>query len=283
MIKRFKYFSYKSIKENLKVSGEGILQEIDQFEGELGKKLNMLGDKAQSFMDWREPDFSEDKIRKYKDVSDAFFNIRPFSKANVATIIEVSKKMTMLTNVETLMKYFSILLSEEENIIDLYEKVKKEAEKVRNDNRNEKLESLTRSYETWVSCMKLLRSTVNSPDFFKKIITDEKELNISYKKKDGGNADGEIKSAEIGDNGKITFTINNGNVGDIKKDITDMIPPTKEESEEKKDAQNKIGAIQNDLPKMNKIANYADFLNKVSDEESKKINDMIKDQLKKIG
>lgn len=282
MIKKFKYFSYKSIKEDLKVSGDGILQEIDQFEGELGKKLNMLGDKAQSFMNWREPDFSEEKIRKYKDVSDAFFNIRPFSKVNTANIIEVSKKMSMLTNVETLMNYFSILLSEEESIINLYEKVKKEAEKVRNDNRNEKLEILTRSYETWVSCIKLLRSTVNSPDFFKKIITDEKELKVSYKKKDGGNTEGEIKSAEIGDNGKITFTITNGNVGDIKKDITEMIPPNKEESEEKKNAQENIGAIQNDLSKMKKIASYADFLNKVGDDVVKKINDMIKDKLNKL-
>ena len=280
MIKKFKYFSY--IKEDLKVSGDGILQEIDQFEGELGKKLNMLGDKAQSFMDWREPDFSEDKIRKYKDVNDAFFNIRPFSRVNSANIIEVSKKMVLLTNVETLMKYFSLLLSEEENISKLYEKIKKEAEKVRDDNRNENLESLNRSYETWVECLKLLRSTVDSPDFFKKIITDKKELNTSYKKKDGGNTKGEIKSAEIGDNGKITFTITNGNVGDIKKDITEMIPLTKEESSEEKDAQTKIGEIQNDLPNMKKISKYADFLNKGSDEDVKTINDMIEDELSKL-
>ena len=252
-------------------SGTGIMREVGQFEAELTKKLNMLGKGSQSYMNFREPDFSEDKVRKFKDVTNAFFTERPFSKVTSNDIIEVSKKMVGLTNVVTLLIYYSILLSEVDKISEMSEKLKKEAENTKGNKRDSQLgpdeiNKTSTIYTNWVKCLKLVKAAVESPDFLTKIIPDKKELEISYIKKDGdGEADGDITGFDFKDDGGIEFTIDNEAVGDVKKDLTELVMKTPDEPKEDEDL------LKNLAPDdIKNISNFADFISKKENEESSK-------------
>ena len=267
-------------------SGTGIMREVGQFEAELIKKLNILGNGSQSYMNFREPDFSEDKIRKFKDVTNAFFSERPFSKVTASDIIEVSKKMVGLTNIETLLIYYSILLSEVDKVSEMYEKLKKEAEKTKNNERDfqlgpDEINKTTTAYMNWVKCLKLVKTAVESPDFLTKIIPDKKELEVSYKKKDGGEADGDITGFDFKDDGGIEFTIDNEKVGEIKKDLGELVMKKSDEKEDdenvdvEKDLIAKLSELKMKRPDdIRRVSNFTNFIS--NDNNKDKIDNIYK-------
>ena len=80
---------------------------------------------------------------------------------------------------------------------------------------------------------------------------------IEYAKKDGGEAEGEIKSAEIADDGTVTVTINNDKVGEVKKDITELLPNEDESS----DLPKKLSDLKaKDPASISKVLGFADFI-----------------------
>lgn len=265
-------------------SGTGIMREVGQFETEINKKLyTLLGNEGQKYMNWREPDFSAEKIRKYKDVTKAFFTGRPFSviygpiEDVKSGFIEVSKKMVGLTNIQTLMQYYSDLFSFIDRIKEMTEKLNKEAENEKEEGSfggPGEIAKTAKDYNNWLSTLKIIKSIVDSPDFLGKIIPDKKELEVSYKKKDGkGVSDGNITGIKIKDDGKIEFTIDNENIGKVKKDFDELVMKKSEESDvdTQKDIVTKLSDLKVKKPYLiKKISNFVDFISKEENKDNAK-------------
>ena len=102
-------------------------------------------------------------------------------------------------------------------------------------------------------------------------LTDEEKKNPPEDKKELLKVD--VKPIENVDKDTVSFKDNEGNI--FTKTYDDIIGPGEAKSEEAKDAAVSLGKIKDNPDKMNKIANYADFL--LNDENKDKI-----DQIQKI-
>ena len=138
--------------------------------------------------------------------------------------------------------------------------------------------------ETWVEDpdTKRLNDLFSNPLNVAKLING-KDLGkeIDYKTEDGKEAEGEIKSVKIEDDGTVNVTIDNEKVGEVTKEITEL-EPAESQSDEEIDAQKKIGAIQQEPGNLKRVANYADFLNKADEKQIKDIGDLIDDEIAKL-
>ena len=129
-----------------------------------------------------------------------------------------------------------------------------------------------------------IKSALTIKNLMKLISGKGDEIEIDYKTQDGGTATGQIKDIVVKDDGGIEVSIDNEKVGVVKKDITEI--PEQEandESKEEQDAQKKIGMVQNDPVKMKSVARYAEFLRRGKEPEIKTINDLVDDELAKLG
>lgn len=121
--------------------------------------------------------------------------------------------------------------------------------------------------------MLLLNDLFSNPMNLTKLINgDISSADIEYNKKDGGTAEGEIKSTEIKDDGSIEVTIDNDKVGEIKKDLTELMPNDDADGSED-DLPKKLAEVQAKRPDdIKKISTFADFISK---EENKENSDKI--------
>jgi len=198
------------------IKNDELEKEIETLETEINKKLKSMTDGVSDYTDWTKPEFGE-RIKKNKDVMDSFMHRMPFSKP--INLTDICSKMIDMTNVEILAKYFSDLFSFLDKIEEVSEKIKKAYEA---NKENKSLFSLSGNYNTWVVQLKDIKSKVESKDFLTKI-ADEKELQVAYKTKDGGEADGKIIGLDLKDDGGIEFTVDNEKVGEIKKDLEELV------------------------------------------------------------
>jgi hypothetical protein len=75
------------------------------------------------------------------------------------------------------------------------------------------------------------------------------ELEIEYSKKLGGEASGEIKNVEILDDGSVEVSIDNDNVGIVKKDITEITGGADDEKSTSVDLVQSLKVIKSKYPK----------------------------------
>ena len=198
---------------------------------------------------------------------DSIMHRMPFSKLfnqlkhDPKNLIDVCSKMIDMTNVETLAQYFSDLFSFLDKIEEVSEKIKKAYEA---NKENKSLFSLSGNYNTWVVQLKDIKSKVESKDFLTKI-ADEKELQVAYKTKDGGEADGKIIGLDLKDDGGIEFTVDNEKVGEVKKDFDELVMKKgdgKDEGDDK-DLVTKLAELKAKSPdSIKKISNFTDFISK---------------------
>ena len=223
-------------------------KEIETLETDISNKLKYMTNGVSDYTDWTKPEFAE-RIKKNKDVMDSFMHRMPFSKLfnqlkhDPKNLIDVCGKMIDMTNVETLAQYFSDLFSFLDRIEEVSEKIKKAYEA---NKENKSLFSLSGNYNTWVVQLKDIKSKVESKDFLTKI-ADEKELQVAYKTKDGGEADGKI----IG-------------LG-LKKDFDELVMKKDDGKDEgdDKDLVTKLAELKAKSPDdIKRIYNFTDFISK---------------------
>jgi hypothetical protein len=238
------------------IQNEELEKEIETLETEISKKLKSMTDGASDYTDWTKPEFGE-RIKKNKDVMDSFMHRMPFSKP--IDLTNICSKMIDMTNVETLAQYFSDLFSFLEKIEEVAGKIKKAYE----DNKeNKSLFSLSGNYNSWVEQLKDIKSKVESKDFLNKI-ADEKELQVAYKTKDGGEADGNITGFDLQDDGGIKFTVDNEKVGEIEKDLGELVMKKGEKTDDQEDLIKKLAEIKSKNPDdIKRIYNFTDFISK---------------------
>jgi hypothetical protein len=121
--------------------------------------------------------------------------------------------------------------------------------------------------------MSLLNDLFSNPMNLTKLINgDISSVDIEYSKKDGGTAEGEIKSTEIKDDGSIEVTIDNDKVGEIKKDLTELMP-NDDVNDSEDDLPKKLAEVQTKRPDdIKKVSNFIDFIsNDINKENSDKI------------
>jgi len=241
-------------------------KEIETLETDISNKLKYMTNGVSDYTDWTKPEFAE-RIKKNKDVMDSFMHRMPFSKLfnqlkhDPKNLIDVCGKMIDMTNVETLAQYFSDLFSFLDRIEEVSEKIKKAYEA---NKENKSLFSLSGNYNTWVVQLKDIKSKVESKDFLTKI-ADEKELQVAYKTKDGGEADGKIIGLGLKDDGGIEFTVDNEKVGEVKKDFDELVMKKDDGKDEgdDKDLVTKLAELKAKNPDdIKRIYNFTDFISK---------------------
>lgn len=249
------------------IKNDELEKEIETLETEISKKLKSMTDGVSDYTDWTKPEFGE-RIKKNKDVMDSFMHRMPFSKP--INLTDICSKMIDMTNVEILAKYFSDLFSFLDKIEEVSEKIKKAYEA---NKENKSLFSLSGNYNTWVVQLKDIKSKVESKDFLTKI-ADEKELQVAYKKEDGeGEADGKIISLDLKDDGGIEFTVDNEKVGEIKKDLEELVMKKDDGKDEgdDKDLVTKLSELKAKSPDdIKKVSNFTDFISKEENKDKSK-------------
>lgn len=115
--------------------------------------------------------------------------------------------------------------------------------------------------------MKIFNDLFSNPANLTKLINgDSSDIDIEYNKKDGGTAEGEIKSTEIKDDGSVEVTINNDKVGDIKKDLIELSPNDDEQND---DIVKKLADVKSKKPdNIKKIFNFTDFISNDANKEN---------------
>jgi hypothetical protein len=248
------------------IKNDELEKEIETLETEINKKLKSMTDGVSDYTDWTKPEFGE-RIKKNKDVMDSFMHRMPFSKP--INLTDICSKMIDMTNVEILAKYFSDLFSFLDKIEEVSEKIKKAYEA---NKENKSLFSLSGNYNTWVVQLKDIKSKVESKDFLTKI-ADEKELQVAYKTKDGGEADGKIIGLDLKDDGGIEFTVDNEKVGEIKKDLEELVMKKDDGKDEgdDKDLVTKLSELKAKSPDdIKKVSNFTDFISKEENKDKSK-------------
>ncbi len=248
------------------IKNDELEKEIETLETDISNKLKYMTNGVSDYTDWTKPEFAE-RIKKNKDVMNSFMHRMPFSKLfnqlkhDPKNLIDVCSKMIDMTNVETLAQYFSDLFSFLDRIEEVSEKIKKAYEA---NKENKSLFSLSGNYNTWVVQLKDIKSKVESKDFLTKI-ADEKELQVAYKTKDGGEADGKIIGLDLKDDGGIEFTVDNEKVGEVKKDFDELVMKKgdgKDEGDDK-DLVTKLAELKAKNPDdIKRIYNFTDFISK---------------------
>jgi hypothetical protein len=248
------------------IKNDELEKEIETLETDISNKLKYMTNGVSDYTDWTKPEFAE-RIKKNKDVMNSFMHRMPFSKLfnqlkhDPKNLIDVCSKMIDMTNVETLAQYFSDLFSFLDRIEEVSEKIKKAYEA---NKENKSLFSLSENYNTWVVQLKDIKSKVESKDFLTKI-ADEKELQVAYKTKDGGEADGKIIGLGLKDDGGIEFTVDNEKVGEVKKDFDELVMKKgdgKDEGDDK-DLVTKLAELKAKNPDdIKRIYNFTDFISK---------------------
>jgi hypothetical protein len=258
------------------INNDELDREVEKIESEIANKLKSMTDGIGEYTNFVHPDFG-DRIRKNKDVMDSFMHRMPFIKP--LDFETVCAKVIDITNVETLAIYFSNLFPFIEKIEEVLEKIKK-AHKEEGEPAKGKisgLASLEKDYTLWVKRLKELKSKVESKDFLAKI-ADKKELEVTYKKKDGkGEADGKIIGFDIKDNG-VVFSIENDKVGKIQKNLNELTPETEGETGED-DIQKKMTDLIKSKP--DNVKKVLKFVNFISDEKNKDKIDTIQKMIAK--
>lgn len=248
------------------IKNDELEKEIETLETDISNKLKYMTNGVSDYTDWTKPEFAE-RIKKNKDVMNSFMHRMPFSKLfnqlkhDPKNLIDVCSKMIDMTNVETLAQYFSDLFSFLDRIEEVSEKIKKAYEA---NKENKSLFSLSGNYNTWVVQLKDIKSKVESKDFLTKI-ADEKELQVAYKTKDGGEADGKIIGLDLKDDGGIEFTVDNEKVGEVKKDFDELVMKKGDEKDEgdDKDLVTKLAELKAKNPDdIKRIYNFTDFISK---------------------
>jgi len=120
-----------------------------------------------------------------------------------------------------------------------------------------------------------IKETITIKNLMKIISGKENEVEIGYQTKDGKEAEGEIKGVEVKD-GSIEVTIENDKVGDVKKDITEIIEDDgKEDSGGPEEMKNKLALLKaKDPDSINKVMSFANFVS--NDENKDKISQIDK-------
>ena len=246
------------------IQNDELEKEIETLETDISNKLKYMTNGVSDYTDWTKPEFAE-RIKKNKDVMDSFMHRMPFSKLfnqlkhDPKNLIDVCGKMIDMTNVETLAQYFSDLFSFLDRIEEVSEKIKKAYEA---NKENKSLFSLSENYNTWVVQLKDIKSKVESKDFLTKI-ADEKELQVAYKTKDGGEADGKIIGLGLKDDGGIEFTVDNEKVGEVKKDFDELVMKKGDGKDDSKDLVTKLTELKAKNPDdIKRIYNFTDFISK---------------------
>lgn len=251
------------------IQNDELEKEIETLETDISNKLKSMTNGVSDYTDWTKPEFGE-RIKKNKDVMDSFMHRMPFSKPTNLT--DVCGKMIDLTNIETLAQYFSDLFSFLDKIEEVSEKIKKAYE---TNKENKSLFSLSGNYNTWVVQLKDIKSKVESKDFLTKI-ADEKELEVAYKKEDGeGEAYGRIIGLNLKDDGGIEFAIDNEKVGEIKKELDEIVMKKNDGKDDSKDLVTKLAELKSKNPDhIKKVSSFAGFISK--DENKDKSKDIYK-------
>jgi len=243
-------------------SADDLLKETQKFESEVAKKLNFLQSAEGNWTNYMAPDFSADKIKKDKDLLNCFFFTRPCQKMIVGKVVEFTKKLVELTNIETMMNYYSILFSYRDKIEELYKKLDKAKDS------SADISSLSKDYKQWVTSLDYIKSEVDKDDFAKKIIPDE-DLVVSYNMKDNkGQAKAEITKIDVKDDGTVEFTLDNEKVGEVKKGLDDLVVKGEnQESNDEVDLQKKMTDLIKAKPE--EVKRILKFTNFISDEKNK--------------
>jgi hypothetical protein len=103
------------------------------------------------------------------------------------------------------------------------------------------------------------------------------ELELEYKKMNGDSAEGEIKDVQLKDDGSIEVSIENDNVGIIKKDITEIISVGDDDNQdvEIKELTKKLSDLKTKNPdNIKKISNFTSFIS--NDNNKDKIDNIYK-------
>lgn len=117
--------------------------------------------------------------------------------------------------------------------------------------------------------IKKIKDALSVKNLMKVLSGDTDDLEIQYMKKDGGEATGELKEVQVKDDGSIQVTIDNANVGEIKKDITEIKP----EENQSDDINKKIIEFTKSKPQQATTVNkFIDFIS----------NDKNKDKIEQI-
>ena len=113
-----------------------------------------------------------------------------------------------------------------------------------------------------------IKETITMKNLMKIITGKEDEVEIGYQTKDGKEAEGEIKGVEVKD-GNIEVTIENDKVGDVKKDITEIIEDDgKEDSAGPEEMAKRISQLKAKNPdSINKVLSFANFVSNVENKD----------------
>jgi hypothetical protein len=111
----------------------------------------------------------------------------------------------------------------------------------------------------------------NPASITKLVNGDISSTDVEYEKKDGGSAEGEIKSSEIKDDGSVEVTIENDKVGDVKKDLGELMPNDDSDDEgDGGDLQKKLADIKAKNPEnIKKISTFVEFISKEENNDNK--------------
>lgn len=247
------FFRSELIKEINSQRSNPLLSEIEQLQAKINNQIKK-----------DLPEF----INLEKSISDkkllgCFFHEKPFSNyGSKNDLINWSKQILDKGSLELLFQFISIVTSHIGEIDEMSKSL--EEEKKKNDNKE--IEWEARKYKNWVENLKDLQEVVNKPDFLKSISSKE-DLQATYKKKDGkGEAEGEIEKIEIdGDN--IEVTIKNDKVGEIKKDIDELVTGDDDkESDDEVELQDKMTTVLKTKPDL--VKKILSFTNFISDENN---------------
>lgn len=258
--------SYQKFFEDV---SDDLIKETDKLEDELKRKLNFINSAEGNWSNFMSPDFSADKIKRDKSLLDCFFFTRPCQKMIVGKVVEFTKKLVELTNVETMMNYYSILFSYRDEIEELYKKL----DKAKNSENNQ-IRNLSSDYKQWVTSLDYIKSEIDKDDFAKKIIPED-ELVVTYRKKDEkGQANAKITKIDLNDDGTVEFVLDNEKVGEVKKDLKDLVVKDIEESDVEADLKNKMTDILKNKPE--EVKRILKFTNFISDDNNKEQIEQIK-------
>lgn len=255
----------KCYQKFFEAASDDLLKEAEEFESEVVKKLNFLQSAEAHWVDFRSPDFSADKIKKDKYLLDCFFFKRPCQKMVVGKVVEFTKKLVELTNIETMMDYYSILFSYRDKIDELYKKLDKAKES------SADISSLCREYKQWITSLDYIKSEIDKDDFAKKIIPED-EIVVTYKKEDGkGQANAEITKIDLKDDGTVEFTLDNEKVGEVKKDLKDLVVKDIEENDAEVGSEINLQKKMTDIlkNKPEEVKRILKFTNFISDDKNK--------------
>ena len=244
-------------------------------------ELKTIVEEFSKFIENNWKNMDESTIKKFGELMDEMTETEGFKEAMV-----VLRKIVKEVGILKSLKMIKNLISTVKMVIKTHRKVRKilsEGEKYNLCANKDSCSIITNppeeddDFAELEEVIEKIKNALTPKNLMNILSGKTDELELEYKKMNGDSAKGEIKDVKLKDDGSIEVSIENDNIGIIKKDITEIISVGDDDNQdvEIKELTKKLSDLKTKNPdNIKKISNFTNFIS--NDNNKDKIDNIYK-------